>query len=72
MMASQKVRSTVLWRVRPMLDVPCVRLRVADTTTPRSLTPFAYRYIELLCLAISSVSLSFCMFIKLLALHHEG
>jgi|GEM_PF-3808897 len=29
-------------------------------------------YIELLCLAISSVSLSFCVFIKLLALHHEG
>jgi hypothetical protein len=46
-----------------MLDVPCVRLRVADTTTPRSLTPFAYLYIELLRLAIGSVLLGFCGFI---------
>gem|GEM_PF-2202502 len=47
-----------------MLDVPCVRLRVADITTPRSLTPFAYLYIELLCLAIGAVFLCFCGVIK--------
>jgi len=47
-----------------MPDVHCVRLRVADTTTPRSLTLFAYLYIELLCLAIGGVFLCFCGFNK--------
>ncbi len=38
-----------------MLDVLHVRLRLADTAAPRSLIPFAYLYIERLCLAIFSV-----------------
>jgi len=39
-----------------MLDVPRVRLRLTDTATPRSLTLFAYLYIELSKVSLRSLS----------------